>query len=127
MLPTRWLKASHPMQLVLGLCVWSVWFVALYGGMSVACALAPPAQEVGAVNWLNGSLALLTLATAAVLGYAAFRCWRSAAVSAPTELDKHAPQRPTRFITRIAAGLHCFSAAATLAVGLPLLLLPPCV
>ncbi len=68
----------HPLQLTLGLIVWSVWFVALYGGLSVACAVAPPAATLGALTWINGLLLLLTLATTALLAYWAHGCWRAA-------------------------------------------------
>ncbi len=102
--------AQHPLQLVLGLTVWAIWFVALYGGLSVACKLAPPPASAGALTWLNGALLLFTLATAALLGYWARLCWRAQG-----------------FIARVGAGVHLASAVATLAMGLPALVLPPCV
>jgi hypothetical protein len=36
------LSITHPLQLVPGLIIWALWFIAIYGGLSVACALAPP-------------------------------------------------------------------------------------
>ena len=111
---------SHPLQLVLGLVVWSAWFVLLYGGLSVGCALAPPAPEAGTANWLNALLLLATLATTVLLTLWARSCWRAAGRSKDNGAQ-------TRFITRIAAGVHLVAAAATLAVGLPTLALPPCV
>ena len=43
----RW-RPHHPVHLILGLCVWSIWFVVLYGGLSVACQLTPPEPQQGA-------------------------------------------------------------------------------
>jgi hypothetical protein len=112
---------AHPLQLVLGLTVWSLWFVVLYGGLSVACALAMPPISSGSVNWLNGLLVLLTLATIALLLYLAANCWQA---SLQIEGQK---RRTARFITQVSAGLHAMAAGATLAVGLPALVLPPCI
>lgn len=108
----------HPLQLALGLIVWSVWFVVLYGGLSVACAVVPPAATLGVITWVNGLLLLLTLATTALLAYWARVCWRAAA----GEIT-----RQQRFVGRIAAGVHLIAAGSTLAVGLPVIALPPCV
>lgn len=113
--------ARHPLQLALGFTVWSVWFVAAYGGLSLGCSAAPPPPQAGALNWLNGLLALLTLATAAGLSGCAWACWRARA-------SQTAPQRlvGSRFIAPTAAALHAAAALATLFVGLPLVVLPPC-
>lgn len=116
------LAADHPMQLVLGLSAWAVWFVVVYGGLSVACAVAPPAARLGAFNAVNGVLGLITLATTALLGYAAWRCGR-AARHLPGGEDS--PRR--RFIAAAGAALHVIAAVSTAFVGLPLLVLPPCV
>lgn len=110
------LSVIHPLQMVMGLIVWSLWFVAIYSGLSVACSLAPPAVSPGAMTWINGILLALTFFTTMLLLWCAYRCWR-------------APAAPgnRRFVARIAAGVYLFAAAATLAVGLPISLLPPCV
>lgn len=111
------MRPGHPLQLALGLSVWSLWFVAAYGGLSVACALAPPAAEQGAVTWLNALLGALTLITAAWLLRQAWRLWRL-------------PRPETtagRFVIRAGAGLDLLAALATLFVGLPIAGLPPCV
>lgn len=67
------LQATHPFQLVAGLIVWTVWFVVLYAGLSVGCAVAPPAAEQGVLNWINLSLAAISLATMPLLAGAAKR------------------------------------------------------
>ncbi len=112
--------ACHPLQLVLGLSVWALWFVVAYGALSVACAFMPPAVERGAVNWLNGALLLLTLLTTAGLLWAGWWCWRAAQAAA---LAGHAR---SRFVAAVSAGLHAGAAASTVFVGLPLFVLPPC-
>jgi hypothetical protein len=107
------------MHLVLGLLVWSLWFVALYGGLSVACSVAPPPVADGAVTWINAVLLLITLPTIALLSWAALRCWQ-ATPPAETTAER-------RFIGRQAAALYALAAALTFAIGAPVLLLPPCV
>jgi len=118
----RRLAADHPWQLVLGLSVWAVWFVVVYGGLSVACAVAPPAPERGSLTAVNAGLGLLTLATTLLLAWAAWACARAA---------RRPPDSPDavrrRFIARTAAVLHAVAAVSTVFVGLPLLALSPCV
>lgn len=111
------LAPTHPAQLVLGLTVWSIWFVAWYGGLSVACQMAPPDPGAGALTWINLSLLLITLVTLVPLLYWARRCWRASADASPQG----------RFIARVAAGGHLLAAGATLVMVLPTLVLPPCV
>ncbi len=106
----------HPVHLFAGLVIWSLWFVALYGGLSVGCAVAPPAAEQGALTWLNGGLLMLTLVVTALLAYAAWRCWRLAPAG-----------DAQRFVLRVAVGVYLVSAGSTLAVGLPVIVYPPCV
>jgi hypothetical protein len=113
--------AAHPMQLALGFIVWSIWFVVLYGGLSVACALAMPPIGAGSMNWLNASLLLLTLATIALLMYWSVLCWQGS-----TSI-RGQKRRTSRFISQVSAGLHAMAAGAALAVGLPALVLPPCI
>ena len=112
----RWLAPSHPAQLLLGLTLWSLWFVAIYAGLSVACALSPPVAEQGALTAINGGIALLTLATLALLAWLAWRglcAGRQAAGGG-------------RFIALVGAGLHVYAAAGVAFVAWPLVALPPC-
>ncbi len=113
------LSPTHPFQLVLGLVIWSVWFVALYGGLSVGCAVAPPDPAAGALTWLNALLLLLTLATTLLLVHWTLRCWRGASEAGGGTVK--------RFLTWVASGVHLTAAGATLAVGLPVIVFPPCV
>lgn len=114
---TAWWKPGHPVHLLLGLTIWSLWFVALYGGLSVTCAVAPPSPGQGALTALNLSLGLLTLVTlGALLRLARFSL---AAV-------RREPSRAARFIAAVSGGLHLFAASGVAFVGLPLVVLPPC-
>lgn len=111
--------ADHPIHLVLGLIVWSVWFVAIYGGLSVACAVAPPADQSGALNWLNALMAGVTAALFAWMALQAVRCWRQA-------LRHPADQPRSRFMCIVSAGAYAVAAVSTLVIGLPVMGLPPC-
>jgi hypothetical protein len=115
------LPASHPLHLVLGLTVWFAWFCLVYGGLSVACAVAPPAPEAGPLNGVNAGLLLLTVLTAVLLAWAARRCWRDA-----QRFPAGSPPGRKRFVAGVSAALYVLAAVSTLVVGLPLLLLPPC-
>ena len=112
---------GHVLHLVLGHALWLVWLTLAYGGLSVACEVAPP-QAAGPMNLLNGALLLLTLLVAALLAWGAWACWR-----APGR--PNGPQEPpgSRFLPRLSAWLYGASALATLLTGLPLLAVPPCV
>lgn len=103
------------MQLALGLVIWSLWFVLVYSVLSIGCAFFVPETTSRLLNGLNVLLLLLTLITTVLLGLLALWCWR--AITPPG--DK-------RFIARVSAGLYLAAAVATLAVGLPVLVLPPC-
>jgi len=107
------------MHLVLGLIIWAVWFVVLYGGLSVGCALAPPDVALGSLNWLNAVLLILTLGCTALLLYLGACCWQGRA-SADGDLQR-------QFIVHVGAAVHLLSAAAVLLVGLPVFALPPCI
>lgn len=113
------LSPAHPMQLVLGPIVWSAYFVLLYGGLSVGCAVAPPDPSIGSRNAINGLLLVLTVATVVLLGYWSYRCWRAGAAVRESE--------QSGFVPRVAAGAHLLAAVAVLAIGLPVVGLPPCV
>ncbi|WP_313054989.1 hypothetical protein [Pseudomonas lopnurensis] len=109
----------HPLQIPIGLIIWSLWFVVIYGGQAVICAVAPPDPRQGVWNWLNGGLGLLTLFTVALLLGLARYFWRLS--RAPRALNER-----QLFVTKLAAGIHLIAALATLFVGVPLLQIPPC-
>ena len=109
----------HPLQLALGLILWSLWFVLVYGGLSVICAFAAPPAEQGQWNPANLLLGATTLPLFALSGWLALRGWRAG--RDPVQSS------PRRFVALTGAGIHLIGMLATLFVALPLLILPPCV
>jgi len=109
----------NPIHIPLGLTLWSLCFVALYGGLSVGCALLPPPAEQGPWTWLNAVLGLVALLTVAALLGLAWLFQRAA------RRAREAPAQ--RFVARVTAGIHVIAAIATLFVSLPVVSLPPCV
>ncbi|RZL62851.1 MAG: hypothetical protein EOP81_14900 [Variovorax sp.] len=126
------LRAHHPWQLMLGLSVWALWFVVAYGSLSVACAVVPPDPSLGARNAVNATLLVLTVLTAALLTFWAWRCAR-AALHRSDQQGQEGQQGEDnandrrRFMAGVAAALHACAAVSTLVVGLPLLVMAPCV
>lgn len=120
----RLLSATHPLQLLAGLSVWALWFVVVYGGLSVACstASADATAQRGVFSDINLLLAALTLATAFGLAGAALACGRVA-----SRIDSAAEGGVGRFIACCASALYGVAALSTLFVGFPLLLLWPCI
>lgn len=114
------LSLFHPMQIVLGLIIWAVWFVVIYGGIGVVCGVAPPPVEQGALTWINGLMLVLGIAFAAYLGHRSWLCYKAA-----PEFGAGDPHG--RFISRIASFVYGFAAVASLGIALPVVLFPPCV
>lgn len=113
------LAPTHPMQLALGLIVWAVWFVAIYGGLSVGCAVAPPTPDQGSLNWLNLVLAVFTAVVVAWLLRQMVLCWQEADT-------KGAGWSRRRFMATVSGGVYAVAAVSTLFIGLPVIGLPPC-
>jgi len=113
------LSPYHPLQLALGLIVWAVWFSVTYGALSIACVLAPPAEQ-GTFTWINGILLIAALAVTGLLLFWAHRCWRAA------QRDRAESSSSPRMILWLGVGVHLAGAIATLGVGLTVLFLPPC-
>lgn len=113
----------HPLHLALGLLLWSVWFVTVYAGLSIACAVHPPPLEAGSATWINAVLGVLTIATTALLLWAALRCWQARVRPPASDAGAAAGQR---FVAPVAAGLYLAAAIGTAVVGLPVAVLPPC-
>lgn len=113
---------NHAWHLVLGLTLWFAWFCATYGGVAVACAVAPPPPEAGPLTWVNAVVLGLAVACTAGFGVAAWWCARAARA----ERARPAAAR-RRFIARSSAWLYATAALATALVALPAVLLVPCV
>lgn len=114
---THW---THPAHMVSGLVIWALWFVVVYAFLSVSCAVAPPDEALGRTTWINTVLLLMTALTACLLMAAGVRCWRVR--RSMTQAPHH-----RRFSVSVAMTVYGLSALATLAVGLPVLVWPPCV
>jgi hypothetical protein len=113
---------DHAWHLVLGLTLWFVWFCATYGGVAVACAVAPPSPALGPLNWLNATVLLLAAVCTAAFGCAA---WVSARAARRGPADATGARQ--RFIARSASKLYATAAVSTALVALPAVLLTPCV
>ncbi|WP_151704599.1 hypothetical protein [Nitrincola alkalilacustris] len=118
-----WFAPGHPAQIVIGFVIWSIWFIAMYGGLSVACQLAPPEVEKGAFTWLNGGLIAFTLLVFALL---LFLAWRSGRYCASKHKESDDAVGFERFVGYVSTVLYLIAAVATLAGGLPVLVLSPC-
>jgi hypothetical protein len=105
------LPAEHPLHLVIGLTIWSAFFIAAYGGLSVYCSAATETDVGGLKNPLNLGLLALTAGTSVVLGILANWCWRSA----------------KKFPGKVSAGVYIAAVIATIGVGMPIIFLPPCI
>lgn len=114
---THW---THPAHMVSGLVIWALWFVLMYAFLSVSCAVAPPAEALGRITWINGILLVMTVLTILLLAAASVHCWRLR--RSMTEASDH-----RRFSVAVATSVYALSSVATLVVGLPVLVWPPCV
>ncbi|RUR28618.1 hypothetical protein ELY33_13805 [Vreelandella andesensis] len=107
---------THPIHLVVGLMLWSLWFVGVYSGLSVACAVAPPPPEAGAFTGLNAALGGVSLITA--VGFAVL-AWGGGQAA-----KQH--QGRQRFHATVSAWLYLFSAFGVVFAGMPIISVPPC-
>lgn len=114
-------RSAH-VHVVLGLVIWSVWFVFLYAGLSLACEFAPPAAAEGARTWINLLMLIFAILVAGALLYASYRCSRAGLESA-----QGLSSSTRTFIRRIALSVYLVSAAGAFALVIPGLVLPPCV
>lgn len=110
------LHLTHPGHFVSGLTIWGTWFVAVYGGLSVACAVVPPDPGLGALTSINASLLIVSAITAACLVALSLGCFAAA--------REHAGRQ--HFNALVSAWLYAFSAVAVVFVALPIIGVPPC-
>lgn len=110
------LQLTHPLHFVIGLTLWCIWFVTVYGGHAVACAVVPPASEQGVFTLVNALLLVVSLVAIAILAALTLGCYRMA---------KHHQGR-RRFNARVSAGLYLFSTLGVVFAAMPILGIPPC-
>ncbi len=125
------LSPFHPMQLAWGLLVWAAWFAIIYGGMSVGCNLGAPDPERGPTTLINLALLIFTIAVGLWLLYSSWGCWKAMKQiksAPPVSRSQGAVQysNPKRFIASLGFGVNLLAGLSTLLVGLPVLLLAPC-
>ncbi|WP_262488867.1 hypothetical protein [Halomonas sp. ANAO-440] len=113
----RLLSLTHPIHMVSGLTIWSLWFVGIYAGLSVACSVAPPEPARDMLTGINISVGVATLVTTALLLWLA---WASVAAARKAELSREC------YFAYVSAGVFLFTAGGTLFVGYPIVFLPPC-
>ncbi len=110
------LHLTHPGHFVGGLILWSIWFITVYGGLSVACAVMPPEPAQGALNDINITLLMVSLVTALLLAGLAWGCFH--------EGRQHTGRQ--HFNAFVSAWLYVFSTLAVVFVAAPIVGLPPC-
>lgn len=106
------ISPAHPLHLVLGLIIWSTWFVTVYVSVTMACNKSVKSLYAFKPNLINFSLILMTTVIGFSLLALAVWCWKNRGQSL--------------FMPQVSAGLYFFSACATFLVSTPLLYLPPC-
>ena len=106
----------HPLHLVAGLTLWFIFFSIVYGGMAVGCEVSDARDSTHPFTVINGFVLLVTLVFTVPLAWLAWQC------------HKATPRKPHqgRFLMRLAAVLYAIAALATLLVGLPGAIYPPC-
>ncbi|MCW8107864.1 hypothetical protein OPS25_05050 [Alteromonas ponticola] len=106
----------HPWHYIGGWVIWAIWFVVVYGGLSIACQINPPNPDEGVFNWINISLACFTLVVIVFLSGCALKSWK---------LQQEAiPQ--AKFPLQIATAIYAFATFGTLLVGGAILMVTPC-
>jgi hypothetical protein len=127
------LSPFHPLQIVLGLIVWALYFIVVYALTSIACEHFAPPPAAGAVNWLNGGLLALTVVVVIGLLSQAWRGWqahsgtRKKSTTQPPDNHQVHAASTSHFINYIGIAVHIIAAVATLYTGAPALVLTPCI
>lgn len=103
-----------------GVIVWSVCFVVLYGGMSLACTLGWLDFRFAGLHGINWMLAVLWIAHLVLL---ALMTWVSLGHLRMTSPD----DRAQRFGWRTTFVLNVVGFAGTVWIGFPVLMMVPCV
>jgi hypothetical protein len=110
------LHLTHPLHFAIGLTLWCTWFVIVYGGHAVACAVASPAPEQGVFTLVSAMLLVVSLMAIALLASLTLGCWRMT--------KRH--QGRLRFNATVSAGLYLFSTLGVVFAAMPIIGIPPC-
>ena len=105
---------------IAGISVWFLYFLAVYALHSIGCARGWNALSVLGVNALTFALGSLTLAALALI---ALSGWGGYRALAPADGDA---ARSRRFAAVLTLMLASLATVATMLVGLPVVIAPPC-
>ncbi|MFU8817348.1 MAG: hypothetical protein ACNA7W_18525 [Pseudomonadales bacterium] len=114
------MSARRLLLAISGLIVWSSAFVVLYAALSVGCAAGVHHLQLGAIDALTALLLALFLAHLAGLAglqWYALVGWRK----------RRNPSRSNGFLAVLFCLVTAASTVSLFFIGLPLLLVPPCV
>ncbi len=115
--------------LVLPVLVWFAYFLLTYAVIAVGCAFSIRRElfGFGIVQWIAAVSTIVTFAIIAVIGIQAFRRWREAHNAMKWRETTAAPDIDRlRFFALGTLLLSLLSLIATVWVGLPILIVPPC-
>jgi len=110
------LHFTHPIHFIIGLTLWSGWFVTVYGGHALACEVALPEPEQGVFTLINATLLVISLLAAALLAWLTCGCWQVT--------KRH--QGRLRFNAWLSTGLYFFSTLGVVFAAMPIVGIPPC-
>jgi len=111
--------ATSLLAMMSGLIVWASCFVVLYVALSLGCRYGIPDFSAAGLPGLVWVLALLWLAHLALLGCMAHATWRRYRASGQAS-------PAYRFALRSTLALHVVGFLATVVIGFPVLMMPPC-
>ena len=110
------LHLNHPIHFIIGVTLWSGWFVTVYGGHAVACEVIPPDPEQGVFTLINALLLVVSLVAIGLLATLTWGCWRLI----PRQ------QGRLRFNTMLSTGLYLFSTLGVVFAAMPIIGIAPC-
>ncbi len=118
---------SRLLAVILPMIVWAVYFAAVYALQGVGCSEGWNRTTLAGVNALTataGALTLVTLAVIAWLGHSGWIGWRRGE-SSGTEGGRDTAQRQRAF-SRVLTMLAALAFISTVLVGVPIVMVPPC-
>lgn len=110
------LHFTHPIHFIIGLTLWSGWFVTVYGGHALACEVMLPEPEQGVFTLINAMLLVVSLLATGLLAMLTWACWRIA--------KRH--QGRLRFNAMLSTGVYLFSTLGVVFAAMPIIGIPPC-
>ncbi|OCH98274.1 hypothetical protein A8135_12000 [Legionella jamestowniensis] len=112
------MKFSHPIQMIFGLVIWSIWFILMYSFLSIGCSVALFSRVTR--SGINISLFACTWVTLIILVYLAYHCWKTRKSLAEQ------CSNVTAFVLWVGLGGYVTAILATFSIGMMVLFFPPC-